>query len=144
MCIKKCCMRCYEKQHNESLEDLVGSEAFLWEMLQPPRKGKLAVVLLETGSGICLQVILTLVTSLGCCSHQLTRRALLPTSCQPASVTLQWSYALNKSEYPVSPYCHDSATVDAFTMIMKTKSYHSGNPVCIQVIVTASLLTKIF
>lgn len=104
-------MSCYERQHNESLEDSLGTEVFLWGMLQPPRDSKLVVVLLETGGGICLQVILTLVTSLGCCSHQFTCRTLLPTSCQPASVTSQRSYALNKADYPVSPYCHDSSTV---------------------------------
>jgi len=38
-------------------------------MLHPPHRSTLAMVLLKTGSGICLQVTLSLLTSLGTYIH---------------------------------------------------------------------------
>lgn len=54
-----CILSCYIK-HTIRL----GREMFFWGMLHLAHDSKLSVVLLETGSGICLWVILTLVPSL--------------------------------------------------------------------------------
>lgn len=89
-----------------------GTEVFAWSMLSPPQDSRLAVVLLKTASGICLQVILSLLTSWGCCIHTgYVSRPPLPTSLQPDPVTSQWPYALNKSLYAISLCCHEGSTI---------------------------------
>lgn len=65
-------MCCEVKHHNECPEDFLGTKVFSWRIPCLPHDSCLWACRKQTGSGVCLQVISSLVASLGWCITSVT------------------------------------------------------------------------